>query len=69
MFLSHGLESAMAELGGSIDKFEVDILLRSAGGLVEQCFSQGDDTFLRTDDGSLDHNPVFADSTIMGEST
>ena len=43
----------MAELGGSVDELELDLLEGVAGGLGQQCAAQGDGALLGARDGAL----------------
>merc|ERR1711915_167545 len=59
----------MTELGRSIDELEGDLLKGVAAGLSQQGLTEGQHSLARTNAGTLDHDPVIADGTIVGEST
>mmetsp|Transcript_28676 Transcript_28676/g.42472 ORF Transcript_28676/g.42472 Transcript_28676/m.42472 type:complete len:338 (-) Transcript_28676:127-1140(-) len=59
----------MSTLTGSIDKFEVDRLQVLPGGVVHHALPQDKSTFLDSNHGSLEHDPVLIDLSIPDEST
>ena len=59
----------MAELGGSIDELELDLLDGDTAGLCEERLTEGDEALLDTGDGALEHNVVLVHLTIVGEAT
>jgi len=64
-----GLEATVAELGGSIDELELDLLEGSAAGLGEEGLTKGNRTLLGTGDSTLDHEEIFLDDTVVREAT
>ena len=48
----------MAELGGSVDELELDLLQGITGRLGQQCAAQGDGALDSTGDGSLQGQAV-----------
>jgi hypothetical protein len=67
VLLLQSLESAVAELGRSIDELEVDGLL--ALDVDDDGLAQGDDALLGTNDAALEHDPVILDDSVVGEAT
>ena len=67
--LGSALETTVAELRGGVDEAEGDLLAGSNGGVGAQVLAEGDDTLLRADNATLDHDPVVLDHTIVGETT
>merc|ERR1712207_77348 len=65
----HGLEASVSELGGSIDQLEGNLLQSRALGVDQEGLAEGEDTLLDTDAAALDHQEVFVDDTVMGETT
>ena len=60
----------MAVLGSSVDELDGDLLLGLGHeGLGNDGLAKGDGPLLSTSDGTLDHDPVFADHTVVGEAT
>jgi len=57
----------MSELRGSVDELEGDLLEGSARGLRDEALSQGEDPLLDSDGGALDHEEVFVDDAVVGE--
>lgn len=64
-----GLERAVTELGGSIDELELDLLQVPARGVDHERLADGDDALLGSGDGSLDHEEVVLDDTVVGEAS
>lgn len=64
-----GLEATVAEFGRGIDELELDLFLGGAGGLGNAGLAEGDDAFLNAGDGTLDHDVVLVDLTVVGETT
>jgi len=64
-----GLEATVSELGGGVDELELDLLGGVAVGLGADGLAEGDDTLLGSDDGSLEHDEVLEDGTVVGESS
>lgn len=63
------LESTVAELGRSIDPFELGLLGRPPVGLGVQSLAQSHDTLLNTGDGTLKEEEVVLDLTVVDETT
>mmetsp|Transcript_18835 Transcript_18835/g.49070 ORF Transcript_18835/g.49070 Transcript_18835/m.49070 type:complete len:440 (+) Transcript_18835:418-1737(+) len=61
------LEAAVAELGGSVHKLELDLLQGSAAGLGHQGAAQGDRALGGTWHSTLDHQEVLLDDAVVGE--
>jgi len=64
-----GLEATVSHLGGGINKLECDLLESVTGGLGQQRLTEGDTSFPGTTDGTLNHDPVLVDFTVMREAT
>ncbi len=69
LLLLSSLEATVTDLGGGIDELEVDLLARSSGGGDDNGLAEGDDTLAGTDDGTLDHDEVLVDLTVLREAT
>lgn len=69
LLLGGCLETTVTELGGGIDELGSDLLQLPPLGRAEEGLPDGDDALLRTDDGTLDHDVVLIDLTIVGEAT
>lgn len=59
----------MSSLGRSIDELEGDFLEVSSLGGSSEGKSESDGSLLGTGDGTLDHDPVVPDDTVVGESS
>lgn len=59
----------MTHLGRSIDKLELDSLQVLSAGVLHQRLSKNQRSLLNSDNGSLQHDPVLIDLTIMNESS
>jgi len=55
----------MSQLGGSIDKLNVNVLELFTGGNLDQGLAQDQGTLLDTDNGTLQHQPIFLDFIIV----
>jgi len=64
-----GLESSVTKLGAGIDELEVDGLEMLPGRMLHDRLTKDQRTLLDTDNGTLDHDPILADHTIVDEST
>ena len=64
-----GLEATVAELGGSVDELELDLLQRLAAGVLQEGLAQGDAPLAGAHDAALDHQPVVLHATVVGEAT
>merc|ERR1711865_1114453 len=69
LLLVRGLEATVAELGGSVDELEGDLLLGGTGGLGAEGLAEGDDTTLDAGARALEHDVVLVDLTVVGEAT
>merc|ERR1719429_140581 len=67
--LGVGLESSVAELGGGVDELEVDVLQSSLLGVGQERLSQGQDSLLRSNAATLEHDEVLLDLSIVRESS
>jgi len=67
--LSMILEATMANLGGSIDELELDLLEGSTVGGRDDGLAESQHTLLGTDAVALEHEEVVADDTVVGETT
>ena len=63
------LESTVAELGRSIDPFDLGLLGRPPVGLGVQSLAQSHDTLLNTGDGALKEEEVVLDLTVVDKTT
>jgi len=64
-----GLESSVSELGAGIDELEIDLLQGRSLGVLQQAFSESQDSLLWSNDATLDHKEILTDNTVMGETT
>ncbi len=64
-----GLESSVTHLTGCIDELEVDLLESSSGDLREKRLSECDNSLLWSHDATLEHDEVFIDLTVVGETS
>jgi len=64
-----GLEATVSELGGGIDELEFDLFESGTGGLGDKSLTEGDNSLDGTGDGTLKHDVVFVDDTIVDKST
>ncbi len=69
MLFSWGLESTLTELGSSVDPLQGDFFDGLSGSVGVQGLSQGDNSLLATWDGTLDHDEVVVDHTVVDETT
>jgi len=67
-FLFGSLEAAISEFARSVDELEGNLFASSMSRLVEDRFSEGDDSFSGSSGGSFDHQEVFTDHTVVVES-
>ena len=63
------LESSVTLLGRGIDELDVDGLQVLAAGVLHQRLTKNQRTLLDTDNGTLKHDPIFLDLTIVDESS
>jgi len=64
-----GLEATTAEFRRGIDPFEIDLLQSLSAGVVDESFSEGENSLLDTWARTLEHNEVVRDRTISDETT
>jgi len=69
LLLVGGLETSVSDLGGGIDELEGDLLEGRARDLGAERLSEDDDSLSGSEDGSLEHDEVLGDDTIVGESS
>jgi len=68
-FLLDGLESTVTEFGGGIDGFQVDLFQIFSFVVGQQWFSENDWSLSDTHAGSLDHDKVVLDFTVVREAS
>jgi len=68
-FFFDGLESTVTELGGGIDGFQVDLFQILSFVVGQQWFSENDWSLSDTHAGSLDHDKVVLDFTVVWEAS
>jgi len=68
-FFFDGLESTVTELGGGIDGFQVDLFQIFSFVVGQQWFSENDWSLSDTHAGSLDHDKVVLDFTVVWEAS
>jgi len=59
----------VTHLGAGVDELELDLLQSLPLGVNQKGLSQSENTLLRSNAASLDHDEVLLDQTVMGEST
>lgn len=64
-----GLELSVTELGRSVDELELGLLEVGPRGVDSERFSEDDVSLLGADNGSLEHDKVVLDDTVVGEAT
>ena len=69
VFLFWGLEFTVTDLGGGIDKFNLELEVSERRGLWEKSLSDGDLSLSWSADSTLDEEEIFVDDTVMWEST
>jgi len=62
-----GLEPSVAKLGGSVDELETDLLQCLPLGLDQEGLPKSEDSLLRPNAASLDHDEVLFDLAVVGE--
>merc|ERR1711937_108491 len=67
LLLLGGLEATVAELGGSVDELELDLLQGLAAGVLQEGLAQGDAPLAGAHDTALDHQPVVLHDAVVGE--
>ena len=65
--LLRSLVRAVAELGGSVDPFQLDFFQRLARGVRVHGFAEGHDAFLDARDGALEEDEVVFDFAVVDE--
>jgi hypothetical protein len=68
-FFLDGLESTVTEFGGGIDGFQVDLFQIFSFVVGQQWFSENDWSLSDTHAGSLDHDKVVLDFTVVWEAS
>jgi len=68
-FFLDGLESTVTEFGGGIDGFQVDLFQIFSFVMGQQWFSENDWSLSDTHAGSLDHDKVVLDFTVVWEAS
>jgi len=68
-FFLDGLESTVTELGGGIDGFQVDLFQIFSFVVGQQWFSENDWSLSDAHAGSLDHDKVVLDFTVVWEAS
>ena len=63
------LESSVSELGGGIDELEVDLFQVLARGVLHHRLTKDQRSLLDTNDGTLEHEPVLVDFSVVDESS
>jgi len=63
------LEASVSELGAGVDELNVDSLKVLLGAVVHHTLPEGKSTLLGTGGGTLEHEPVVLDNTILDEAT
>jgi len=69
LLLGRSLESTVSELAGSIDELQVDLLEGGPARLVNERFSQRQNSSLHSDGGSLHHDKVLSHVTESNETS
>ena len=69
VLLVGGLEATVADLGGRVDEFDIDLLGLPRLDSGEDGLSEGHGSLLGADDTTLDENEVLVDLTVVGEAT
>jgi len=69
LLLFGSLEATVTELAGSIDELEVDLLASRAAGLWNNRLAESGWALDWTSGGTLDHDPIVADGTVVNEAT
>ena len=59
----------MTKLGACVDELEIDLLQGSLLCVDEKGLSQGEDTLLRANATTLNHDEILLNLTIVGEAT
>jgi len=59
----------VSELGRGIDKFELDLFEGGSGSLGDHGLSEGKNSLSGSSDRSLEHDEIFVDNSVFGESS
>jgi len=65
--LFRGLEATVTELGSGIDELEVDLLQSGTRLLREERLTESQDTTLRANNATLEHQELLVDDTVVRE--
>lgn len=63
------LEATVTKFGTGIDELEINLLEMLPTGMVHETLSKDERTLLDSDSGTLQHNPILVDLTVVWEST
>ena len=63
------IDATHAELGRRIDELELNLFKVTTAGMNHETLADGNDTLLCARNGSLEHEEVVLDDTVMREST
>jgi len=63
------LEATITKFARRVDELKSNLFTSSVGRLVEDRFSQGEDSLSGSSGGTLDHEEVFADHSVVMEAT
>jgi hypothetical protein len=69
LLLLQGLETTVTILGRSVDELDVERLHVGTSGRGNNALAEGDRALLGTSDGTLKHDPVLVDPTVVREAT
>jgi hypothetical protein len=69
LLLLVSLEASVAELGGSVDKLEVDLLQGLAGCAWVHALAESHHSLVCSNCASLDHQEVVLDQPVVGKAT
>jgi len=69
LLLGSSLETTVTELGRGIDELELNLLESRTLGVGDEGLADGDNTLLGTSNTTLDHQEIFIDNTVVGETT
>jgi len=56
-------------LGTGVDELHAHFFKGNARSLIKESLAEGNSTFLRSNNATLEHEPVVLDNTVVGEST
>jgi len=69
LLLLQGLETTVTILGRSVDELDVERLHVRTSGRGNNALAEGDRALLGTSDGTLKHDPILVDPTVVREAT